>query len=157
PDLLLRRRVPGRVHLDRLLAVRQAGQQPALPPPGARDAPPGETGAARGGRARPRRPPPSPPIRDHRPGDQPKRHPPPRAASPPRPVRPARAPGPSAATPRPAGPRAPPPPPPLRARLGRAALLTAGATLLGAAACSDSKGSKDAATDRPTVSEAGAE
>ena len=42
----------------------------------------------------------------------------------------------------------------LRGRLGRAALMAAGATLMGAAACSsnDAISSTDAATDRPAVS-----
>src|SRR3954469_651987 len=45
------------------------------------------------------------------------------------------------------------PPAPPRARLGRAALMAAGATLMGAAACSSSDAitSADAATDRPVV------
>jgi hypothetical protein len=44
-------------------------------------------------------------------------------------------------------------PTPPRARLGRAALMAAGATLMGAAACSssDAIGGTDAATDRPAV------
>ncbi|HEY2594111.1 MAG TPA: hypothetical protein VGK33_09445, partial [Chloroflexota bacterium] len=44
-------------------------------------------------------------------------------------------------------------PAPLRGRLNRAALMAAGATLMGAAACSSNDGisSKDAATDRPAV------
>ncbi len=33
PDLLLRRRLPGRLHLDLAFAARQAGQQPVLPLP----------------------------------------------------------------------------------------------------------------------------
>lgn len=51
--------------------------------------------------------------------------------------------------------RAQPPLIPVRGRLGRAALMAAGATLMGAAACSsnDSIGSADAATDRPTLSQ----
>jgi len=50
--------------------------------------------------------------------------------------------------------RAQQPSAPPRARLGRAALMAAGATLMGAAACSssDSISSTDAATDRPTLS-----
>lgn len=49
--------------------------------------------------------------------------------------------------------RARQPPAPLRGRLGRAALMAAGATLMGAAACSsnDAIGGTDAATDRPAV------
>jgi hypothetical protein len=49
--------------------------------------------------------------------------------------------------------RAQPPLIPLRGRLGRAALMAAGATLMGAAACSssDAIGGNDAATDRPAV------
>ena len=45
-------------------------------------------------------------------------------------------------------------PAPLRGRLGRAALMAAGATLMGAAACSssDAISGNDAATDRPVVS-----
>ena len=44
-------------------------------------------------------------------------------------------------------------PAPLRGRLSRAALMAAGATLMGAAACSsnDGIGGNDAATDRPAV------
>ncbi len=38
PHLLLRRRVPRRLHLDRVLAVRPRRQQPVLPPPRAGDA-----------------------------------------------------------------------------------------------------------------------
>ena len=56
------------------------------------------------------------------------------------------------ATALPAAFRAQQPPAPPRARLGRAALMAAGATLLGAAACSsEALRSADAATDRPTV------
>ena len=49
--------------------------------------------------------------------------------------------------------RAQQPPAPPRARLGRAALMAAGATLMGAAACSssDAIGGTDAATDRPPI------
>lgn len=49
--------------------------------------------------------------------------------------------------------RAQQPPAPLRGRLGRAALMAAGATLMGAAACSsgDAISGNDAATDRPAV------
>jgi len=49
--------------------------------------------------------------------------------------------------------RAQQPPAPPRARLGRAALMAAGATLMGAAACSsnDAISGADAATDRPAV------
>ena len=45
-------------------------------------------------------------------------------------------------------------PAPVRGRLGRAALMAAGATLMGAAACSsnDAISGNDAATDRPAVS-----
>ena len=55
--------------------------------------------------------------------------------------------------------RAQPPLIPLRGRLGRAALMAAGATLMGAAACSssDAIGSADAATDRPALSKDAAE
>jgi hypothetical protein len=47
------------------------------------------------------------------------------------------------------------PPAPPRARLGRAALMAAGATLMGAAACSSSDAIRgtDAATDRPAVTQ----
>ena len=57
------------------------------------------------------------------------------------------------ATALPAAFRAQQPPAPPRARLGRAALMAAGATLMGAAACSsnDAISSADAATDRPAV------
>ena len=56
------------------------------------------------------------------------------------------------ATALPAALRAQQPPAPSRARLGRAALMAAGATLMGAAACSsEALRSADAATDRPTV------
>jgi hypothetical protein len=57
------------------------------------------------------------------------------------------------ATALPAAFRAQQPPAPPRARLGRAALMAAGATLMGAAACSsnDAISSADAASDRPAV------
>ena len=57
------------------------------------------------------------------------------------------------ATALPAAFRAQQPPAPLRGRLSRAALMAAGATLMGAAACSsnDAIGGTDAATDRPAV------
>jgi hypothetical protein len=57
------------------------------------------------------------------------------------------------ATALPAASRAQQPPAPPRARLGRAALMAAGATMMGAAACSSSDAIKgvDAATDRPAV------
>ena len=45
PHLLLRRRLPRRLHLDRLQPVRQAGQQPALSPPRAGDAQAGKARA----------------------------------------------------------------------------------------------------------------
>ena len=47
-----------------------------------------------------------------------------------------------------------PPPPAVRGRLSRAALLAAGATLMGAAACSDNGNGTDGSTDRGTVSDA---
>lgn len=56
------------------------------------------------------------------------------------------------ATALPAAFRAQQPPAPPRGRLGRAALMAAGATLMGAAACSgDPLSSADAAADRPAV------
>jgi hypothetical protein len=57
------------------------------------------------------------------------------------------------ATALPAAFRAQPPLIPLRGRLSRAALMAAGATLMGAAACSnnDAISGNDAATDRPAV------
>jgi hypothetical protein len=58
------------------------------------------------------------------------------------------------ATALPASFRGQPPIIPLRGRLGRAALMAASATLMGAAACSsnDAISGNDAATDRPAVS-----
>jgi hypothetical protein len=53
--------------------------------------------------------------------------------------------------------RATPAPAPLQRRLSRAALLAAGATLMGAAACSDTEGTADAATDHGAVTDGLAE
>jgi hypothetical protein len=64
------------------------------------------------------------------------------------------------ATALPAAFRARQPPAPPRGRLGRAALMAAGATLIGAAACSSNdaiSSATDAATDRPAVSKDAAE
>src|SRR6185436_5161277 len=134
PDLLLCRRVPRRLHVDGVLVVRQARQQPALPPPRAGDAPARKTRTPGAGRARARRSLRQRTIRDHRGGCDMSNFVPCPSCN--RHVLSAETACPfcTAALPESLRLQTPAPRPP--GRLSRAALLAAGAALMGAEACS---------------------
>ena len=74
PHLLLRGRLPRRLHLDGLQSVRQAGQQSPLSPPRAGDATAGKARALGSGRGAARRAVRSRQVRNHRRGDHPMSH-----------------------------------------------------------------------------------